>query len=760
PVFAFFFASYFPQGTDLLALWKKILTIIIGVSFGAISIFTNLIVVDISFSGSGTRVIFGEAYLFFVVYLIVSIAIAFIKLLAKYKISHGTQRLQIKYLFLGFFATFFFAIITNLLLPFVGIEHLTGLGPSFTLIMVGFITYTITKHRLLSVEVIVQRGLVYFIVTILFAILFITTVYLFGSFIQTSISGSSLFVLAFIMLVFAILYGPVVRWLQNASEKIFLGERFDYQKAIREVSKAITSIIKLEDLARAIVTTFIDTMHVSEISFLILDIKKSRFRSVPVELKEGIGRYKRIEIDENSPIVSWLRVAKDILILDEVENEIAKLNIADSDLAVRRKLLSDIMDEMRRIGMNVWVPILFKKELTGIICLGSKLSGGSFTSEDLDLLGALANQTALALENARLYAEVLNMKNYSEEILNSMVSGVLTTDMRGDVITFNPTAEEITGCKANNVVGKNYKNLFQSGCAFDKYIEKALNNTTVSNKEDAFISYEKGKVPVSISTNLLYDGQGKKIGILLSMMDLSEVKELENKVRRADKLGALGTMAAGMAHEIKNPLSSMKVLSQLLPIKFQDEEFRKKFIDIMPKEINRIDRIVESLLGFARASAPKFEQVDMNRLLDEQIKYYQRQADEAKIKILKKFSDIPPIMGDHDQLVQVFSNLILNAIHAMPNGGHLVVETAEGKKIENEVQDIVVIVSDSGHGIAPDHLKKLFDPFFTTKYAGTGLGLTISHSIIDGHRGSIDVKSELGKGTTFKVSLPRSSEDI
>ncbi|MBU0573618.1 MAG: PAS domain S-box protein, partial [Candidatus Margulisbacteria bacterium] len=706
------------------------------------------------------KAIYGPAYIFFVAYALVYLALAFLNFYKKTRILAGFQKIQVKYIFLGIFLSAILVLTTNVIMPFIGLSGLTWLGPYTSIIMLVCTAYAIVKHRLLSVEVVLQRGMVYVVVTIVLIVLYVAVANFFRYFLRGMLGGWQIFALASISALLAIAYHPVVVWLQTTSEKIFLGERFDYQKAIREVSKAITSIIKLEDLARAIVTTFIDTMHVSEISFLILDIKKSRFRSVPVELKEGIGRYKRIEIDENSPIVSWLRVAKDILILDEVENEIAKLNIADSDLAVRRKLLSDIMDEMRRIGMNVWVPILFKKELTGIICLGSKLSGGSFTSEDLDLLGALANQTALALENARLYAEVLNMKNYSEEILNSMVSGVLTTDMRGDVITFNPTAEEITGCKANNVVGKNYKNLFQSGCAFDKYIEKALNNTTVSNKEDAFISYEKGKVPVSISTNLLYDGQGKKIGILLSMMDLSEVKELENKVRRADKLGALGTMAAGMAHEIKNPLSSMKVLSQLLPVKFQDEEFRKKFIDIMPKEINRIDRIVESLLGFARASAPKFEQVDMNRLLDEQIKYYQRQADEAKIKILKKFSDIPPIMGDHDQLVQVFSNLILNAIHAMPNGGHLVVETAEGKKIENEVQDIVVIVSDSGHGIAPDHLKKLFDPFFTTKYAGTGLGLTISHSIIDGHRGSIDVKSELGKGTTFKVSLPRSSEDI
>jgi signal transduction histidine kinase len=235
---------------------------------------------------------------------------------------------------------------------------------------------------------------------------------------------------------------------------------------------------------------------------------------------------------------------------------------------------------------------------------------------------------------------------------------------------------------------------------------------------------------------------------------MTEVKELEDKVRRADKLTALATMAAGMAHEIKNPLSSMKVLSQLLPLKFSDEQYRKKMIDILPREINRIDRIVENLLSFARATAPNYEKADIQQVLMENINYFKPKAEEAGIVIETNFAALPEIEIDKSQMSQVFSNLILNAIQAMPGGGRLKIQARPLKMIDNILRTIQIIISDTGHGIGEENLKKLFDPFFTTKYGGTGLGLTITHSIIDGHKGYIDVESQLGQGTAFIITLP------
>ena len=185
-----------------------------------------------------------------------------------------------------------------------------------------------------------------------------------------------------------------------------------------------------------------------------------------------------------------------------------------------------------------------------------------------------------------------------------------------------------------------------------------------------------------------------------------------------------------------------------------DPECRKKLEEILPREIDRIDRIVESLLGFARATALTFEPTKIETALEETLNYFSDQAVRAGVTIKKSYADLPPLEVDRGQISQVFSNLILNGIQAMPEGGVLTVTTLPGKKIDDYLQNIKITVADTGPGISEEMQKKLFDPFFTTKYGGTGLGLTITHSIVDGHKGFIDVESKVGKGTVFTVTLP------
>ena len=198
----------------------------------------------------------------------------------------------------------------------------------------------------------------------------------------------------------------------------------------------------------------------------------------------------------------------------------------------------------------------------------------------------------------------------------------------------------------------------------------------------------------------------------------------------------------------------MKVLAQLVPLKYEEAEFRAKLQEILPKEINRIDRIVESLLSFARATAPKFELTGIEELVEENLAYFSEQMAKAGITITKSYAKLPPIELDRGQMSQVFSNLILNAIQAMPAGGKLSILTQPGRQVDGNLQNIKVQVTDSGPGIPAEMIPRLFDPFFTTKYGGTGLGLTITHSIIDGHKGFIDVESQIGQGTTFTLTLP------
>ncbi|HVN67492.1 MAG TPA: histidine kinase dimerization/phospho-acceptor domain-containing protein, partial [Candidatus Sulfotelmatobacter sp.] len=502
--------------------------------------------------------------------------------------------------------------------------------------------YAIVQHRLMSIEVVAQRGVVYGITTVTIMSLYGAVVIVSEVFLRQVIGYTSSLVTAAAALVIAIAYQPLVGGFQNLTDRLFFRGRYDYQKTLAKISHEIASVIKLEPLSKLIVHSLVKTMRVSEISFLLPDKEREHFRSVPLAEE----RYKRIEIDIDSPIITWLSGAKDLLVREEIEDEISRQPGDDEAATARRESLAAVFEEMSRLGISLWVPIISKNELIGVIALGNKISGDIFSTEDLSLLDTLANQTAVALENARLYDEVLEMKNYNEDILQSMTNGVLTTDTRGRLITYNHMAERIAGRPAAAVIGRTCEEIWGKRGAITVAIDGTLAGRSCLNFETGLASPEKGLVPVAFSSTLLRDGQGKKIGALLSIQDISEIKELEGKVRRADKLSALATMAAGMAHEIKNPLSSMKVFAQLLPQKYEDPEYRQKLGEIFPREIDRIDRIVESLLGFARATQPTFARINIDDLLEQTVRDFADQAQNAGITIQKNYAKLPEIEVD------------------------------------------------------------------------------------------------------------------
>ncbi|MFA6549238.1 MAG: ATP-binding protein, partial [Candidatus Margulisiibacteriota bacterium] len=257
-----------------------------------------------------------------------------------------------------------------------------------------------------------------------------------------------------------------------------------------------------------------------------------------------------------------------------------------------------------------------------------------------------------------------------------------------------------------------------------------------------------------------------------------DLRDSQERLILSEKLASLGTMAAGMAHEIKNPLVSIRTFTQLLEQKWQDEEFRKKFSSIIPHEIERINRIAESLLKFGRPMKPELSKVDINGLLDEVLLLFESETKKHNVRVTKTLAALPEITGDAGQLQQVFVNIVKNAIEAMQGkGGELIVKSdvgevmklgklgREGKKRgeemvwgeEEELQKpmpaVFIEISDTGEGISDENLKNLFDPFFTTKMTGTGMGLPITLRIIEEHKGSIKVKSQVGKGTSFIITL-------
>ena len=246
---------------------------------------------------------------------------------------------------------------------------------------------------------------------------------------------------------------------------------------------------------------------------------------------------------------------------------------------------------------------------------------------------------------------------------------------------------------------------------------------------------------------------------------LSRVRDLEERLRRADRLAALGTMAAGIAHDIRNPLTSILIFSQLMSLHHDDPDVREKFNRVVPRELERVQAVIEDMMELARPVTIHRDPVNLNEVFAQVLELFESQIATQKHQARRRstMQDLPFCMADRKRLHRCFSNLVSNAIQAMPTGGDLTVRTGmvptmvfpnSGLPDPQPEPALRVTVTDTGQGIPADRLSRIFDPFFTTKEKGMGLGMAITHRIVEDHKGTIDVKSEVGLGTTFTVCFP------
>lgn len=366
--------------------------------------------------------------------------------------------------------------------------------------------------------------------------------------------------------------------------------------------------------------------------------------------------------------------------------------------------------------------------------------------------------------------QLSELSSYNENILQSMSSGVITVDLQGRIITFNRSAEKITGLKGQDARRRNPREILSGDQTLGDIILGTLKeNRGERTSEEKFKNARGEELTLQVSTRLLRNMDGDVIGVLAVFNDLTEIKKLEEEMNRAERLAALGTTAASIAHEIKTPLTSLSTLTQLFPTRYNDPQFRKRFQAIVLPQVDRLTNLVNDLLDFSRPETPLFQKVQINSLVKEAADILMGRAVECGITISFDLNPhLPKISVDPDHISQVFLNIIQNALQAMPDGGTLKIATAcdahASRPLKGDAKSrmdggfIEISFSDTGVGIARENLDKLFEPFFSTKSKGTGLGLAISFRIVRDHRGSIQVQSEVGKGTTFVVRLPKDAE--
>jgi len=438
-------------------------------------------------------------------------------------------------------------------------------------------------------------------------------------------------------LVFAL--NPLRNRVQNLIDTAFFRKSYDYSKTISELSAAMTSILNIDEIANKIINTITETMLINSASLLLLDRDTGGYRVHVTTIDDLKNRGFTLEFDDQL-----------IIFLNGDRHEIFKEDLlAEPRYTVARDELKKSFWQMKA---SLVIPLFFKDELVGILSLGEKKSGIMYTTSDLKLLKTLANQSAIAIENAFAF----------------------------------------------------------------KLVEDYARKLEEANRG---------------------------------------LREAQAQLIQAEKMSAIGHLAAGIAHEIRNPLNIIEgaryYLSQI--IDGENSEQASEYLDYIKHEIDRTNRLIDNVLKFSRSEPPHFEPVNINSILENALILIRKQLSDSGIKLITNFSpEIPQIMGDPNQLWQVFINILMNAIQAMPYGsGELQIDTG----LYNGSSDHVFIrFADTGIGIDEEDLPKIFDPFFTKKDTGTGLGLSISYKIIESHEGRITASSKKGKGTTFIIELP------
>ena len=343
---------------------------------------------------------------------------------------------------------------------------------------------------------------------------------------------------------------------------------------------------------------------------------------------------------------------------------------------------------------------------------------------------------------------------FANEVVSHLPVGLIATDRRGRVTFFNSAAEQITGLHRGLIQHQKPDELLPEGLCG---VQEQLDRGEIVTEREMECSFAPDKtIPLSISAVSIANESGEFLGQVLIMRDLSEVRRLQDEVRRQEKLAAMGGLAAGVAHEVRNPLSSIKALATFFAGQFEDGSESHEAAKVMVQEVDRLNRVITELLEFSRPTDLKRQASDVGQLIYRSIQLVQQDAANKRIEIKMSITDdICSAWIDPDRLTQCLLNLYLNAIQAMEDGGTLTVTCKPG-----ETGNFIIVVSDTGSGIPGDHLDKVFDPYYTTKSKGTGLGLAIVQKIVEAHGGSTTVRSASDEGTTFSINIPCGDEEI
>ena len=602
--------------------------------------------------------------------------------------------------------------------------------------------YAIFRYRLMDVDLIFKRGMAYTLAAASMVGVYFAGVAAIAELVHMRVPSTGPWGLVAAVVVTALLFDPVRKWIQEKLDRFFYRTGYDYRRTLIEFGRELSSETDLDKMLSSLVDRLAHTLLVDRIAIFLANSESSRF-----ELAKSFG------------IVHVSGLDLGFLAKPRLEDAAGHIFFENTHLLPREDFAAQ--EAIGRLDLNYYIPCHAGQKTISFLGLGKTMRGDFLSSEDVELLEALAGYIGIAIQNGRLYAsleqkvsEYERLKDFNENIVESINVGVMAVDLQGRIESWNSQMEVMYAQPRSQVVGRTLSEVFPA--SFVEEFHRVRQHPGIHNLYKFRLATPTGESRVvNVAMAPLVTRKFNVVGRLVIMDDITERIELEVQLTQADKLSSIGLLAAGVAHEVNTPLAVISSYTQMLAKQLQSDPQKAGLLEKITRQTFRASEIVNNLLNFSRTTGTELTEISLNKVIADTLALLEHQFKVSRIQVQPDLSDdLPAIQGNAGRLQQVFLNLFLNAKDAMPGGGVLNVATLNGDFVSARV-------SDTGSGIAQENIQRIYDPFFTTKTApgegqnrGTGLGLSVTYGIIQEHAGQIRVESRPGEGTTFTLDFP------